>query len=627
VRLGRLAFAPGEVPDEGVTVTSHYGFSADMGGGPYDRRRELADVTQFDWIRTVSQNGPADFANLSAALAAWANPAGGNRADAIITITDNGTYRQPISLDFPDNGRLVVQAANGRRPTLLFREADGTPAALTVTGGDSPNAALFLNGLLMEGDLRVAAESLGLLRMRHCTLVPGRRLDEEGRPREPEQPSLTVEAPNTRLEIEIDFSILGPMRLPVDMERLTVRDSILDSPARTGSAQLHPVLLSGSLQPFPALTSAAPAIQVTIGTEGPFTTLFPGMPATLAQARQQLEAAIRTAHDTRAFTGARVVIVAQRLAVLPGRPARVTIDPAGADPTAAELRLDRASARPVHALIGGPLPPSLTLQSSTPTVRVSMGAAGGGEAVLAAATLTRDQARAQLQTAIRNAQTTDAFQDALVGLVDDRLLVLPGSPEAAVVISAAPSDPTTMLELALESARPAIAASEAGELPGPPTVLERTTLFGPVHVRELPLASVVIFNQPVTAERRQGGCVRFSSVPEESATPRRYRCQPDLALQERAEALGVDSAADLPPVEATLIRARLRPSFTSVHYGDPGYAQLGHTTAGEIRTGAEDGSEMGAFQHLHQPHREANLRIRLEEYLPFGLEPGFIYVT
>jgi len=64
-----------------------------------------------------------------------------------------------------------------------------------------------------------------------------------------------------------------------------------------------------------------------------------------------------------------------------------------------------------------------------------------------------------------------------------------------------------------------------------------------------------------------------------------------------------------------------------VHYGHPAYAQLGLTCAEEISTGAEDGSEMGVFSSLKQPQREANLRIRLEEYLPFGLEAGLIYVT
>jgi hypothetical protein len=36
---------------------------------------------------------------------------------------------------------------------------------------------------------------------------------------------------------------------------------------------------------------------------------------------------------------------------------------------------------------------------------------------------------------------------------------------------------------------------------------------------------------------------------------------------------------------------------------------------------------MGAFSFLRQPQRETNLAIRLDEYLPFGLEPATIYVT
>ena len=40
-----------------------------------------------------------------------------------------------------------------------------------------------------------------------------------------------------------------------------------------------------------------------------------------------------------------------------------------------------------------------------------------------------------------------------------------------------------------------------------------------------------------------------------------------------------------------------------------------------------DGSEMGVYCQLKQPQRESNLRIRLDEYLPFGLDAGLIYVT
>ena len=76
-----------------------------------------------------------------------------------------------------------------------------------------------------------------------------------------------------------------------------------------------------------------------------------------------------------------------------------------------------------------------------------------------------------------------------------------------------------------------------------------------------------------------------------------------------------------------LIRKRLTPDFTSLRYGHPAFGQLALACALEIRTGAEDGAEMGVFRHLQQPQRETNLRIRLAEYLPVGLNAGLIYVT
>jgi hypothetical protein len=46
----------------------------------------------------------------------------------------------------------------------------------------------------------------------------------------------------------------------------------------------------------------------------------------------------------------------------------------------------------------------------------------------------------------------------------------------------------------------------------------------------------------------------------------------------------------------------------------------------EIRAGADNGAEMGVFNMLMQPQREANLLTRFEEYLAFGLEAGLIFV-
>ena len=45
----------------------------------------------------------------------------------------------------------------------------------------------------------------------------------------------------------------------------------------------------------------------------------------------------------------------------------------------------------------------------------------------------------------------------------------------------------------------------------------------------------------------------------------------------------------------------------------------------EIFRGADDESEMGAFHDVFAPQRERDLRIRVQEYLRFGLEAGIFY--
>jgi len=176
-----------------------------------------------------------------------------------------------------------------------------------------------------------------------------------------------------------------------------------------------------------------------------------------------------------------------------------------------------------------------------------------------------------------------------------------------------------------DSARAAIAADKNAASPGPVTTLERVTVFGEVYVKILKLASEVIFASTVLAERRQEGCVRFSILanPDESITPRRYQCQPDLAIAQKEKELD----RSLLPDEYSQLVMRVRPQFTSRRYGQPAYGQLSNSCACEIKTGAEDGSEMGAFCMLQQPQRMSNLRTALDEYLRFGLEAGIIQVT
>jgi hypothetical protein len=152
----------------------------------------------------------------------------------------------------------------------------------------------------------------------------------------------------------------------------------------------------------------------------------------------------------------------------------------------------------------------------------------------------------------------------------------------------------------------------------------RSTVFGIVDVHAMELAENCIFNDCVNVARRQLGCMRFCYVPNGCRTPRRYRCQPD----------GVEQTvkARMPPpndLASALAgeRLRVRPQFTTVRYGNPGYAQLGENCADEITQGADDESEMGVFHDLFQPQREANLRVRLEECTPADMDVGIIFAT
>jgi hypothetical protein len=175
----------------------------------------------------------------------------------------------------------------------------------------------------------------------------------------------------------------------------------------------------------------------------------------------------------------------------------------------------------------------------------------------------------------------------------------------------------------------AIEGVGAADAPGPALHIERTTLRGALHARQIDLATEVIFDGLVVSERTQIGCVRFCYVEPESQTPRRYRCQPDLAEQDAldaAAAAGPLSQADIDRIRGE-VRLRVRPTYADICCGQPAYLQLGLSGPVEIATGAEDGSEIGVYCHLKQPQREGNLRQRLQEYVPFGLDWGLVYET
>jgi hypothetical protein len=393
-RTGRISFAALEAPSK-LTVTYNYGFSAKIGAGPYDRRKTLTQPDSSTKVIEVSKDGAIK--TLQAARTEWENA---GKPKCIILIQDNGIYGGQFDLTLPAQGDLRIEAGNGMRPTCR------TVGNVTIEGPE--DSRFSINGILIQGAFQLKGDLD--FQLQHCTMVPGRLLEESGLPFNPDLDSLRTAGAIDWPTVTIDSCIVGPIRLPAGCPGLTIRDSILDAPSL------------------------------------------------------------------------------------------------------------------VHA----------------------------------------DQ--------------------------------------------------------------PAIAADDSADEPGPPTSLERCTVWGEVYVKKLE-ASETIFNQRVRAEQLQEGCVRFCWLPLISETPRRYQCQPVLALQKEALRLGRASAGELSSAESEAVLTRVRPTYTSIYYGDPGYAQLGYHCPVEISQGAEDGSEMGVFCSLKQPQREANLRLRLKEYLPFGLEPGLIFTT
>jgi hypothetical protein len=113
------------------------------------------------------------------------------------------------------------------------------------------------------------------------------------------------------------------------------------------------------------------------------------------------------------------------------------------------------------------------------------------------------------------------------------------------------------------------------------------------------------WNAPVIVDRRQAGYARYCYVPLDAQLPPRYACQPQKAEQVR----------------------QIVPRFTSLRYGHPGYGQLHASCPYQIRQGAADEGEMGVFHHLYAPQREVGLRVRLNEYLRFGLEAGLFFAS
>jgi hypothetical protein len=236
-KLGRIIFPPDQKPRYGVAVSYHYAFSADIGGGEYNRT--LSQPEDADVYRVGKDE---QYTTINGALSAW-EQAKNKPHSAVIEIQDSGVYTEPLKIELKRDESLQIRAANRKRPIIrLLDYQSSLPDALTVKG--AKGSRFTLDGLLIAGrsvqiigpdsapnggsheqydeyedkykdylpddkvsQETVETEDLCLVAIRHCTLVPGWSLNCDCEPQRPNDASLELDYSNATINIE--HSIFG----------------------------------------------------------------------------------------------------------------------------------------------------------------------------------------------------------------------------------------------------------------------------------------------------------------------------------------------------------------------------------------------------------------------------------
>ncbi|MDP9109449.1 MAG: hypothetical protein M3N23_10325 [Pseudomonadota bacterium] len=221
--LGRIVFPPNQVRRQGVSVSYHTGFSADIGGGEYERT--LAQPAHHQ-LYLVGE-GQA-FTTITDAVKQWQSE---QPVNAVIELTDSGVYVEPINFVLKDKQTLQLRAANHKRPVIRIVDWQTClPDSLSVSGGKG--SWFTLDGVMVTGrPVQISGEIAGVT-LRHVTLVPGWGLDCDCERHRPTEPSLElINAPDC---ITIEHSILGSIQVNrdgvrLDSTRFHISDSIVDA--------------------------------------------------------------------------------------------------------------------------------------------------------------------------------------------------------------------------------------------------------------------------------------------------------------------------------------------------------------------------------------------------------------
>lgn len=226
VALGRLRFLnpPSLLEKTTVAVNYCYGFSADLGGGPYARfapapvgERYRINVLQGGRVATLRQalNMWEEYCRTWEKQHQDAASGQGDRPRGTVHIVDNGRYTEgELRIHLPKTSDLVIEATDGMRPII-----EGDIGIFSENG----SAHLRLDGLLINGNVRIDSDLN--LEVEHCTLMPH---------------GLETKPDASAVQIVIEHSIVGAIHLHNRQGELTIRDSILDHAPGFAIAALHP---------------------------------------------------------------------------------------------------------------------------------------------------------------------------------------------------------------------------------------------------------------------------------------------------------------------------------------------------------------------------------------------------
>ena len=207
------------------------------------------------------------------------------------------------------------------------------------------------------------------------------------------------------------------------------------------------------------------------------------------------------------------------------------------------------------------------------------------------------------------ALTAAAFQGLAIRIDDSicgPLSLEPGDETGRIAISGSILSPDG-------AALPVVAADQLD------ATLCDVTLFGPARLKSVE-ATGCLFNGPLTVLHKQQGCLRFCYLAPGSQGPRRFRCQPDLALAAAADRKG----AGLSLAEAGAATLGATPLFLDTDLDEPTCALLHPLCPDGTRNGGEGGTEIGAMGPWAAGLRRANLMHLFDDFTPFGLETAIL---